>query len=70
MPILGTLCYCDTFCNRTSNADCCPDYFSHCEGLNDYQYAVGRPEEIVRPEDVECQGGTPRNERGEALFFF
>ncbi len=30
---IGTLCYCDTFCNRTSNSDCCPDYFPHCEGL-------------------------------------
>ncbi len=30
---IGTLCYCDTFCNRTSNSDCCPDYFTHCEGL-------------------------------------
>lgn len=34
MPILGTLCYCDTFCNRTVNPDCCPDYFSHCRGMH------------------------------------
>lgn len=50
VPILGTLCYCDTFCNRTENADCCPDYFEHCEGLSNYQPMVQKPEEIVRPE--------------------
>lgn len=33
VPILGTLCYCDDFCsNRTSEADCCPDFYSHCQG--------------------------------------
>ena len=32
-PILGTLCYCDDFCNRTSNEDCCPDYWSYCRGF-------------------------------------
>ncbi|KAG0715903.1 putative peptidase C1-like protein F26E4.3 [Chionoecetes opilio] len=33
MPIIGTLCYCDQFCNRTSNPDCCPDYWDVCLGL-------------------------------------
>ncbi|CAM1299150.1 TINAGL1 (predicted) [Pycnogonum litorale] len=32
-PILGTMCYCDKFCNRTSDDDCCPDFWSHCLGI-------------------------------------
>ncbi|GBP24919.1 Tubulointerstitial nephritis antigen-like [Eumeta japonica] len=29
--ILGTLCYCDEFCNRTPDFDdCCPDYAAVC----------------------------------------
>ena len=32
-PILGTLCYCDEFCNRTINPDCCPDYWEACLGI-------------------------------------
>ncbi|KAK0075748.1 hypothetical protein PV326_011313, partial [Microctonus aethiopoides] len=32
-PILNTLCYCDDFCNRTREEDCCPDYWSHCMGV-------------------------------------
>merc|ERR1719419_1659233 len=35
VQILGTLCYCDSHCNRTGNSDCCPDYFTHCEGLRE-----------------------------------
>lgn len=33
-PIQGpeTLCYCDSFCNRT-NTDCCPDFFEFCLGI-------------------------------------
>lgn len=34
-PILGTLCYCDDFCNRTRNEDCCPDFWSHCHGIEE-----------------------------------
>lgn len=30
---LGTLCYCDEFCNQTRVDDCCPDYWSHCRGI-------------------------------------
>ncbi|XP_063226798.1 uncharacterized peptidase C1-like protein F26E4.3 [Bacillus rossius redtenbacheri] len=33
VPIVGTLCYCDDFCNATSD-DCCPDYLSHCRGIS------------------------------------
>ncbi|XP_049763457.1 tubulointerstitial nephritis antigen-like [Schistocerca cancellata] len=33
VPILGTLCYCDDFCNRTNSEDCCPDYWSFCKGI-------------------------------------
>ncbi|XP_044746629.1 tubulointerstitial nephritis antigen-like [Coccinella septempunctata] len=32
-PILGTLCYCDEFCNQTRVEDCCPDYWSECLGI-------------------------------------
>ncbi|XP_076040247.1 putative peptidase C1-like protein F26E4.3 [Oratosquilla oratoria] len=32
VPILGTLCYCDQFCVRDFNSDCCPDYFDVCRG--------------------------------------
>ncbi|KAK9872407.1 hypothetical protein WA026_017866 [Henosepilachna vigintioctopunctata] len=32
-PILGTLCYCDDFCNQTRVEDCCPDFWSHCKGI-------------------------------------
>ncbi|KAL1501190.1 hypothetical protein ABEB36_006567 [Hypothenemus hampei] len=32
-PVMGTLCYCDDFCNRTEVHDCCPDYWSYCWGL-------------------------------------
>lgn len=31
VPILGTECYCDIFCNETAH-DCCPDYWRHCHG--------------------------------------
>ena len=53
VEILGTLCYCDTFCNRTHNSDCCPDYFTHCEGLPELNFDKNEipPEELVRPED-------------------
>lgn len=27
----GTLCYCDQFCDRTHNGDCCPDYERVCK---------------------------------------
>ncbi|XP_066951283.1 uncharacterized peptidase C1-like protein F26E4.3 [Macrobrachium rosenbergii] len=33
MPILGTLCYCDHFCDRNENPDCCPDFWEVCKGL-------------------------------------
>ncbi|KAK8406717.1 hypothetical protein O3P69_007354 [Scylla paramamosain] len=32
VPIRGTLCYCDQFCNRSVNPDCCPDYWEVCLG--------------------------------------
>ncbi|XP_072045428.1 uncharacterized peptidase C1-like protein F26E4.3 [Amphiura filiformis] len=34
-PVQGpeTLCYCDSFCNRTQS-DCCPDFWEVCLGLN------------------------------------
>ncbi|KAG5678378.1 hypothetical protein PVAND_008058 [Polypedilum vanderplanki] len=32
VPIAGTLCYCDEFCDKHINPDCCPDYESFCKG--------------------------------------
>lgn len=29
----ATLCYCDAFCDRAVNGDCCPDYESFCLGI-------------------------------------
>ena len=51
VEILGTLCYCDSFCNRTHNSDCCPDYFTHCEGLPPVNFEQNIPvEELSRPD--------------------
>ncbi|XP_034250308.1 tubulointerstitial nephritis antigen-like [Thrips palmi] len=49
VPILGTLCYCDTFCNRTYNPDCCPDYFNHCHGYSGYEPFEGEETWTNRP---------------------
>ncbi|KAL8597864.1 hypothetical protein ACOMHN_061397 [Nucella lapillus] len=59
VPILGTECYCDIFCNDTSY-DCCPDYWEHCYGITRAPATVRpttlptprttRPQEIVRCE--------------------
>jgi len=43
VPIMGTLCYCDQFCDRTHNDDCCPDYAYVCRNAT-------RP--TPRPSDV------------------
>ncbi|XP_031845246.1 putative peptidase C1-like protein F26E4.3 [Nomia melanderi] len=32
-PIHTTTCYCDDFCDRHGEEDCCPDYWSHCKGI-------------------------------------
>lgn len=42
VPLLGTLCYCDVFCNRTHSADCCPDFWEHCMGITP-------PDPLVQP---------------------
>lgn len=39
---LGTLCYCDDFCNRTRSEDCCPDFWSHCKGI------IDPPPEVIK----------------------
>lgn len=33
VPIAGTLCYCDEFCDQHINPDCCPDYEPVCKGI-------------------------------------
>ncbi|XP_054270596.1 tubulointerstitial nephritis antigen-like [Macrosteles quadrilineatus] len=30
VPVMGTLCYCDQFCDRPNGDDCCPDYAYVC----------------------------------------
>merc|ERR1719209_1529512 len=60
VPILGTLCYCDTFCNRTENADCCPDYYPHCLGSDEPQdqyFALAGPEPLTIPRPQDCTHG-------------
>ena len=63
VEILGTLCYCDTFCNRTHNSDCCPDYFTHCEGLPEIQFDDEKDDEISSeyddssPEEIRYPDG-------------
>lgn len=44
VPILGTVCYCDMFCNRTNSADCCPDFKAVCLGIS-----VPPPAPLIRP---------------------
>lgn len=34
VPILGTLCYCDDFCNHTRSEDCCPDFLPFCKHID------------------------------------
>jgi len=62
VPILDTLCYCDIFCDRPENSDCCPDYFTHCKGLKkpftpqttekSPVYAEGAPSNFsMKPDD-------------------
>lgn len=43
VPLLGTLCYCDQFCNRTDSSDCCPDYWSVCLGIQPSEELVQQP---------------------------
>ncbi|XP_029159391.1 uncharacterized peptidase C1-like protein F26E4.3 isoform X1 [Nylanderia fulva] len=46
-PILTTLCYCDDFCDRSREEDCCPDYWYHCRGIEP-NITLSPPEEIRR----------------------
>lgn len=45
VPILGTLCYCDDFCDEQRVEDCCPDFLSHCRGIHN---VTSPPAEIRR----------------------
>ena len=36
VPLFGTECYCDDFCDRREGGDipdCCPDFYHHCRGI-------------------------------------
>ncbi|KAH7975073.1 hypothetical protein HPB49_023311 [Dermacentor silvarum] len=46
VPILGTVCYCDVFCERPGNGDCCPDYPRVCKGI------IEPPPQVVQLECV------------------
>ncbi|CAK9821156.1 Uncharacterized peptidase C1-like protein F26E4.3 [Anthophora plagiata] len=47
-PILSTMCYCDDFCDQHREEDCCPDYWSHCKGIETPVTLPPPPEEIRR----------------------
>ena len=47
VPLLGTFCYCDQFCNRTDSNDCCPDYWSVCLGIQP-------PQPLVHQHGNQC----------------
>uniref|UniRef100_A0A1B6DDL1 SMB domain-containing protein n=1 Tax=Clastoptera arizonana TaxID=38151 RepID=A0A1B6DDL1_9HEMI len=34
VPLLGSLCYCDQFCDRKQNDDCCPDFLPVCRNIS------------------------------------
>ncbi|OAD57094.1 putative peptidase C1-like protein F26E4.3 [Eufriesea mexicana] len=55
-PILNTLCYCDDFCDRTREEDCCPDYWNHCKGI-EINVTLPPPAEIRlgRRAEVLCE---------------
>ncbi|XP_061181041.1 tubulointerstitial nephritis antigen-like [Saccostrea echinata] len=61
VEILGSLCYCDVFCNRASN-DCCPDYASTCQGIAPPVTKAGcvfdgkeyKPSEVIRDNCNVC----------------
>lgn len=60
VEVLGSLCYCDSFCTRTAE-DCCPDYDVTCMGIapvtkagcrfNDHEY---KPGETLRENCNVC----------------
>ena len=50
VPILGTMCYCDIFCNDTAY-DCCPDYWPHCRGYS-VPSTTPRPATLPPPRQV------------------
>ncbi|XP_034187639.1 tubulointerstitial nephritis antigen-like [Osmia lignaria lignaria] len=45
-PIHTTICYCDDFCDRPREEDCCPDYWSHCKGIEPNVTTTSRPDEF------------------------
>lgn len=58
VPILGTLCYCDMFCDRTNGADCCPDFLPVCRGQI-------RPTFLPPPEPVKSCFHKPEGAKGK-----
>lgn len=42
VPLHGTLCYCDEFCNTTA-LDCCPDFWTFCLGIQPRRITTTTP---------------------------
>ncbi|KAL3869952.1 hypothetical protein ACJMK2_042572 [Sinanodonta woodiana] len=58
VPILGSLCYCDIFCNSTAD-DCCPDFESFC---------LGRKPNTPSPFRIGCQDEAGRPYRPDSVI--
>ncbi|CAL4060471.1 unnamed protein product [Meganyctiphanes norvegica] len=69
VPVLGTLCYCDQFCDRApnkkvpyANPDCCPDFYSVCRGgVGPSRYTrrtttttTPRPRQAIPPDNLSA----------------
>lgn len=59
MPIAGTLCYCDDFCDRHVNGDCCPDYLPFCRRKE----FTAESDYLVKP----CEIGTTKFNPGHSI---
>lgn len=51
-----TKCYCDEFCDRRFNPDCCPDYESVCKGRKSVKTCNldGKVLQILQEAKVDC----------------
>ena len=58
VPILGTECYCDIFCNETAY-DCCPDFWAHCHGVTRAP-TTDRPTTMTPPRTTRPSGEYPQ----------
>lgn len=75
-PILDTLCYCDTFCNRTNGADCCPDFWPTCLGIKrpdlvvtQQCFANGKAYDVGQTIKINCNNCTCRQKSPTSYDF-